>query len=822
MTGAWLVWAAVAAAAGAPEVRLYLPDGAPVVGMPAEVEVAVAVDGRPVERAQVELAAEAGTVGMGAPAGPGRWRWPYTAGAGSDTLRVRVDGGAWSSIGVVAAASVGGRVQDAAPVEEAVGTEVLFRFPVAAAVSVDDLVVRVSEGTVRAVEADAREVRVRVAPGPDRNARVLAVALADRGQPGGGAAFGVARLRARQSAALNVGAGSTVLIRVGRRSYGPFAADPTGVAHVSFDVLPGETRFDIVASDDLGNSQKVQSPLPANLAPVLVGVDMAAGRLAGARLTLGVWTAAGVPWTGDAPGCRGPVGESLPSRPLASGVWSVDAALPAELVSTAFDLRVDCVVADASARFRIPLADPAPARIELRAYPDTLASDYPVAQLQAQLLDTRGDRLPVDGLELRAALGHLEAVRADGVLRADYRGEAAVAAGADTITAEWRAAPGHGAVWALDLVGGAVSTGIEVRARALDVRGLPIPGVAVTGEVEGAAFAAVTDAAGRAVVVVPRPAGALWTLRARAGGVERATAVYAAGPGPLPDAAAPDLVASLTLPIRSGRVRRMQLDVAPRPLVTGSGERAVVTVRMLDAAGAPVRDEQVSLSADSGTMSPGTARPDGAVQAVYTPPPGSLSRTVTITATTSSGTVDTELELVPRPVVGSVALDVGWLTNLGRVSSPSFAVAAENAVPFLPGSLRDVLRTRVGVDTHALAATVNDPVSGLQVDVAARFFPVTLGVVAGTRTGHRVFEVGVSGVLAPYTLRADFDGVSGVSGVGLASPGVQLLAGGGWRSGISEVYAEGRYLFLTAPRGTVTFEGTVGGASLSVGYRVLY
>ena len=37
-----------------------------------------------------------------------------------------------------------------------------------------------------------------------------------------------------------VGAGSTVQIRVGRRSYGPFAADGSGVAHVTFDVLPGE------------------------------------------------------------------------------------------------------------------------------------------------------------------------------------------------------------------------------------------------------------------------------------------------------------------------------------------------------------------------------------------------------------------------------------------------------------------------------------------------------------------------------------------------------------------------------------------------------
>ena len=44
-------------------------------------------------------------------------------------------------------------------------------------------------------------------------------------------------------------------------------------------------------------------------------------------------------------------------------------------------------------------------------------------------------------------------------------------------------------------------------------------------------------------------------------------------------------------------------------------------------------------------------------------------------------------------------------------------------------------------------------------------------------------------------------------GSGLASPGLQLHAGGAYRAGISEVYVEGRYLFLNAPAGRVSFGG---------------
>ncbi len=816
-----VLWVPTAIAAGPPDVKLYVPEGEPVVGVPTEVEIAVSTDGRPREQANVELASATGVVGLGAPAGIGRWRWPYTPGADKDTLRVRVDGGEWTSIAVTPAAIPKGRLGAAPAVEEAVGDPVVLHFPLLAPVSSSELVVRASEGTAR-VEVDTREVRVAVTPGPDRGARVIAVGVADRGQPGGATVFGVARLRARQSAALNVGVGSTVQIKVGRRSYGPFEADATGVAHVTFDVLPGETRFDISAADDLGNTQKVQSPLPANLSPVIVGVDLATGRLAGARLTLGVWTAAGTAWTGADPTCRGPVGEALTVRPAGSGMWQVDAALPADSLASAFDLRVDCAVAESAARFRIPLADVSPARIELRAYPDTVSTDFPVAQVQALLLDARGDRLAPEGLQLSALVGHLDSDVEDGAVHADYRGDAAVALGSDTIRAEWRAPLGSGAVWDLDLRAAAVPGGVEARARALDALGRPLAGVSVQGDVDGETWNGVTGSNGWTAAVVGRPAGSLWLAHAAAGSVSRATAVYAAGPGALPDLQAPDLQSVLVLPIQSGRVRRVQLDVTPRPLITGTGLQGRITVRMLDGAGAPVRDEPVTVTATAGTVVQGAVRPDGTVEAFYTPPQGVLAGTVTITAATASNTVDTELELVPRPVHGSLGLDAGWLSNLGSISSPTFAVTLENALPFLPDPVANLLHGRLSIGTYALRTELDDPVTGLAVEVGARFVPVSLGVVAESRTGKRTLEVGLSGVLTPYRLTADFDGKTGLVGSGLTAPGLELHAGAAYRAGISELYLEGRYLFLNAPNGQVSFEGSVGGLSLSGGYRVLY
>jgi hypothetical protein len=68
----------------------------------------------------------------------------------------------------------------------------------------------------------------------------------------------------------------------------------------------------------------------------------------------------------------------------------------------------------------------------------------------------------------------------------------------------------------------------------------------------------------------------------------------------------------------------------------------------------------------------------------------------------------------------------------------------------------------------------------------------------------------------------DFEGDRGISGVDLASPGMAVQAGAGYRLGSSELFAEARFLLFTASSAQLAFEGSVGGASLAAGYRLLY
>lgn len=802
----------------AAEAILVSPGGPPTVGAPSTVELALTDGARPLAGAAPVLVAASGArlVAEGEVA-PGRYRWEYRADqSGLERLTARLGDttlGAWS-LEVVPRPTTplaSGNVEDAL----AGVAEVTVTFPRVGAVRAEDLVVRASEGRVLGVKVDPDAVRVRVEPGPGTQARMLVVGVADLGRPGQDPAFGLVRLRARQAAALAVGAGSTATVRVGRRSYGPFVAGPDGAADATFEIYPGETSAEITATDDLGNSRRISSPVPSDPNPVLVAIEVPTPEPARADVLLGGWTSAGAPWSGEAPVCRTGVGGQAAAETLGRGLYRYPVKADARV---SFDLRVECALGAASATLRVPVGSGRPAKLDLQVFPETLSADFPLAEARVALLDGRGERVPPDGVTLTALRGEVSASVQGGALRAEYRGEAAREAGGDTLTATWRSPVGSGEPWDLELWAVPSSEGLRAWARVRDRRGMPLPGVEVEFLAGSARLTSLTDGAGWGSTVLPPLGASVGALRARAGSVSRERAVFAGVAAEPPDPARPDLVAEARLAIRAGRVRQVFLDVEPRPLPTGSGRQATIVVRMLDAAGNPVRDEAVTIRASSGSVAQPEPRDDGTVAAVYTPPAGAVSRTVQITAASSGGEVSTELQLVPEDVRGTVGLGVGWIGNFGAVDAACATLTGTWTLPWFD----DVLAARAGVTAWGLRSEVTDSFTGERIAVDARFFPIELGVVATRRGGHLSAGGGVSMLVVPYAVSADFGTGSGVAGPGLAPPGALVHGSVGWRVRASEPFVEARYLLATIPQGTVSFAGQAGGLSVVGGYRVLW
>ncbi|MFN7145559.1 MAG: hypothetical protein ACK4YP_17420, partial [Myxococcota bacterium] len=627
-------------------------------------------------------------------------------------------------------------------VDAAVGTpRIEIRFPrLRPGVGTPDaLLARVSEGRVLEVRAEPDAVVVAVEPGAERQARVLAVALADLDDPRGVPAFALVRLRARPQLTLTAEPGSTVSVRVGKRAYGPFVADAAGNAQVAFDAWPGETTYEIAVSDDLGNTQRSQGPLPTATRPVLVGVETPLGVARGAEVWLGAWAPSGAPWSGAPPLCRTGAGGRTEAAGVTKGVFRAGIAAP-DTGGAFFDPRVECALADASVALRVPLGAERADRIELRVYPDALSADFPIAQVQAALLDRRGERLSPEALRVSAQVGELQLEVADGAVRGEYRGAGAVERGGDVLVAAWDHPPGAGSPWSLDVHAGPEAGALVTLVRALDRHGRPVAGAPVRVRLGDLAEDALTDARGWARVRFPAVPAQAVAVRAEAAGIVREAPFLPGLAAPLPDPAAPDLSARLELPIRAGRVRQVFLDVEPRPLLTGTGATGTVVVRMLDAAGNPVRDEPVTIGASDGEVAAPEPQADGSLRARYVPPTGLVDRTVRITATTSAGTVATDLALSPRPVNGAISVSGGWISNFGVVSGPALSLSVAQHIPGLPR----LLAARVGVTAYSLNAAVDDPLAEKTISVRTMVVPIDLGVQVQERFGRRSLHAGIA------------------------------------------------------------------------------
>lgn len=698
---------------------------------------------------------------------------------------------------------------DAALVEGAVEVQISG----VGVLTADDVVLRASEGTVGPLRTTPTGLAATVSFTADRIARPLLVGTLDLRSPGTAPVISTVRLRARHVGSISAERGSRISLRIGSRSYGPFVAGEEGAVNVAFESAPGESTYELVVSDDLGNTQKLTQAVPNSLRPVLLALD--------ARAELGrqVWLAAtdarGAAWTGPAPTCRSGVGSPDSASEVGKARWRWEAPD----LGPAGELPVGCSLGEATVMTRLSPATRVPAAIALRFYPDVLSADFPLAEVQASLIDAVGDRLHPTGLELSAARGTLRSAVAGDLVRGEYDGTAAAALGEDEIHAQWRLPMGEGTPARVELCTGKGEAGAVAVARVLDRSGRPLVGVVATARVDEVRLGDdLTDA--RGFVQWPLPAvsrGArIVAVNAEAARAEALSVAGTLSPS-CAAAAAPeraDLDARVRVPIRSGRVRQVFLEIEPRTLTLGPGATAEIRVRMLDAAGVLVRDEPLTVEGSEGAVSTPTITADGSLSAVFTPGASASARDVRITATSSAGTVSTTLAVAPRPVRGMVSAGFGWIDNFSSVSSPFGSLSLDYGLP-VPG-----LSLRFGTGVYGVDETLESSTGSVRV--TGNFFPIDAGVSLFNRGPRLSLGAGISLVLIPYSLTADFGGSDGFGGAGLAPPGVEARGSAGWRVGQTELYTEVGYLLFTAPNGAVSVAQNAGGVHVIVGYRLLY
>jgi hypothetical protein len=797
--------------AAAAEVELLYPEGPPMVGQPIVLEVVVEEEGRGLGTLPL-LSLERGQL-LGNPASPatGRHQVLYLPPnlPGNDSLRVKV--GSQEFRFDIPVAALPPAPPMAAPLEAVVGVERLqLRFPRGESSDPSSYLARTSEGKVLSVRVEGEEVLVEVQPDDRRMARVVVVGLLSLEHPHQIPVFAQARLRARQQASIGAEPGSKVSLRVGSRTFGPFVADSSGQAQVSFEIPPGVTAYEVQVTDDLGNSQKVRSSLPGPFPPALLAMDAPdfEGR---ADLWLGAWTANGTAWTEEAPTCRAGADQPQPTIQLAPGLFRLNLP-PGD--PNRLDIRVECTLAESAAALRLPAVRPGPARLELRVYPEQLSSDFPVADVGVSLMDIRGEPLPAEGVQLRAMHGRLVTEPVTGtVLRAEYRGEGALSAGGDLIEAFWFEPAGSGGVWRLSLASEPIGERLRVRVRVEDRLGYPLEGVPVRLEPEGVEPLQLRSGPRGEVEV---EIGDVRRIRATAAGLS--TELRPLRGDLLPPAAAPELAARRELGLQAGRVRKIELDIDPVPLVIGSGQNAVLRVRLVDASGQVVRDEPVEIQASEGSLGPQSVAADGTITVDYVPSSGGLSRQVELQARSSNSVATATLPLVPRPVSGGITLTGGYLTNFGAVSSPTLWATVDGKIPGLSWPLR----WRAGLGFWNLRSRFTSATFGEEVFSSTTFFPVELGVELVQRRGRTQLQAGLAAVVVPYYYSLSFAGEQGPTGPAITTPGLLVHLGGALRIGNSELPVELRYLLVTASGSAVRFDGSPGGLALTLGYRYLY
>jgi hypothetical protein len=720
-------------------------------------------------------------------------------------VRARVQGrdGVWYDAGSVNIVS--SRTMDPVIVGDvqAGASEARVRFPGGARIAPHARLVRVSEGSVLdAIPSDdALDVRLKL--GPDRTARVVAVALLDTRTPGAMPKVALLRIHARTELAFPAEAGTTAVVRVGRRTLGPFSAGTDGRIVAPVEVVPADTTWELQATDLAGNVQRTSGPLPSRSSPVLIGIDPANPSEDSAWLF--GWTPGGTPLA-TVPSCVGDGGVRPTPIPVEDGVWRV--RYPGATGA------VECASATSSASMRAARQEPTPARVALIVRPAQVSVDFPYAQVEAAVIDSRGARMPPSGLQLHgldgAVLG-LVMESAD-ALAVEVDARPVARDGRFTVEATWTASSSRDIPARLDAEAWRDADTIRVRAGVRDARGLPVEGAVVGFDGGSGTRSSTTDARGDAWIDLA--AGADPLVRVTVGGL-----THRVRPRTSPPPATvrgPDLRARNEVPIVAGRALAIELPSPPG--VVRLGDRVQLRARVRDASGGVLTDVVPRLSATVGRVDAPVLIDDTWV-AAWSDDEEAVLGEVRVRATVGTeGSLapiaEARWSVQPPPVRGSVAVLAGAALNAGDVT-PMFGGTLQTTVPWLP----ELLSLRVGVTGQAYEAAARGATDATSAEVSARLLPVDLGIAAGRRDGRRSLDAYVSVVLAPYQVRVRYGDQVTLTGLGVSDAGVALGGSVGWRTGRTELYGEVRYAVYGASGPLLSFERPFGGPSACLGYR---
>lgn len=680
----------------------------------------------------------------------------------------------------------------------------------------DEVDIWTSEGRIQSIEKEKGGLVVSLLPSEARQPHMGLLGIRDLTRPNLPPAWVPVRLRARPPVSVRTDPGTSLTLKMGSRTYGPYRAGADGAVSAKVDVYPGEQTATAYLADSFGNTQKTTitvASAPDPVLGILVEGTLSAGG-APPRIHLKAMTGPGGVWRGSGPKCTAAGGDALLIAQVSASAWV--ALLSESATQASFDLRVDCQLATQQQSVQVPVQRGLPHRVVLQVYPQVLSSDFPVAQVQAFLEDAAGERIGAEGIVLSADRGVLQLEESKGGrVRANYRGSSAQ--GEDTVWARFDRAQGSGGVYAIEAGWRFVDDWVEVSARVMDRQGRPLADRILYLSLGEQHFSALSNARGWVEGRFRAPA-APGIFRVQTGLLHSSQLVTDTGSQWL-DPGKPDFEGSQELVFQAGRISQVFISVEPTILFGEPGAFADVHVRLLDRGGRTVPGEKINIRVDRGLVD--TPRPlaDGSFVARVYPPQGMVTGELILSAEGGAGhfTASTTLAIEPRPQRIGIGVGAGYIQGLRGVSGPVFFADLESQLSLLDG----FFQLRGGFMNWQDRAVVLDPARNQEIEVQLDNYGLALHVIARRETGAWSNWVGLGGMLAPFRQSARFEGQPLIGGWGLHRPGIVFTGGAAIRALSGELSGELRWIGMNGQSGDFGYEGSVGGMAILLGYRVI-